>query len=351
MNQLDDGLYLGLPDADYHAQQRLSASGIKNLLISPMNYWCDSWLNPRRRTEEDPDWAVFGKAQHMRICEGKAEFDKHYAPYLDPGDHPDALIKAEQLKDACRALNLPVSGTKEVLSARLREWGEQRIWDDLVAAHEHANQGKTFLSKQWLWDIEIAAACIEKDPILSKCFQGGVPEVSILWTEEFERPDGSGEILKVPMKSRMDYLKPKAIVDLKTYANQSGRSIKRAITYEIASRRYAVQAAVYYRAAAVAKAFASQNKIVGTASPAWIAAFTAAEEIQFVFVFLQKGTAAVSTGWIMPPYLGLISVAEVEVQQAQIMFHDCLKTFGADPWVVSRPLEMLGDGDVPVWSE
>jgi hypothetical protein len=54
-----DGIYLNLPEDDYHADPALSASGIKKLLQSPADYWFTSVHNPDR---EDKDTAATVKA-------------------------------------------------------------------------------------------------------------------------------------------------------------------------------------------------------------------------------------------------------------------------------------------------
>jgi hypothetical protein len=44
-----DGIYLNLPEDDYHADPALSASGIKKLLQSPADYWVHQRSQPRPR--------------------------------------------------------------------------------------------------------------------------------------------------------------------------------------------------------------------------------------------------------------------------------------------------------------
>jgi len=347
--QLPDGVFFGLDEAVYHAQERLSASGIKNMVVSPLNFWAESWLNPRRRLNEEADWAIFGKAQHKRLCEGKEAFQKAYAPEIHPQDFPDALVKHEQLKAECLRVGAPVSGTKEVLADRLRQFGCQNIWEDIQRSYADTHKGKVLIPRDMVFDIEISAAIAEKDPVISKCFKGGEAEVSVFWTEEIEKDDGSGEIISIRMKSRFDVLKPKAIVDVKTYGNTAGKSIKRAITYEIAARKYGIQTAVYYDAFDNCQRLIRENKVYNPPRESWLKQVAETTDVQFVYVFMQKGPAPVITGWIMPRHLGLISVAKTDVRMAQQKFHDCLATFGADPWVISTPLEMLGDGDIPMW--
>src|SRR5689334_7216613 len=90
--------------------------------------------------------------------------------------------------------------------------------------------------------IEIAAKMIECHPENKKLITGGYPEVTIVWHE-----DG------IRFKARVDYLRPKAMIDLKTFANQLGKPVESAIIYAMASGKYHIQAAFYMRAIEAAK--------------------------------------------------------------------------------------------------
>lgn len=345
---LSDGIYFGLPEDDYHALPRLSASGIKNLLVSPMDFWARSWLNPNAKSEDDePEWATKGRAYHCRICEGRDAFRERYVVELDPFDFAGLLRTADDLKSKCREMELKVSGTKDELIERLLAAGCQSpIWDVLVDEHKQENAGKTFIPKDWLYDIELAAACIEKHPTLSKCFTGGYAEVAVLWHAEVERNDGSGELFKVPMKMKADYLKAAAIVDLKSFANKMMKPLDRAVYYDMASHRYHIQTSVYYAGMDAAKSL-PVNVVSGPApSQAWIDAMRKHDKT-FLFVYQQKGVAPVASGYVMQSNLGLISVGQAQVREAQQTFHDCLNHFGSSPWIMDRALQQVGDNDIP----
>lgn len=347
---LPDGIYFGLRDDDYHAERRLSASGIKNLLVSPMDFWARSWLNPTRPTNDDdaPEWAVKGKAYHARICEGRDEFYRRFAPEFTAPE--GSLRTAEDLKAKCRELELKVTGNKGELVERLLGAGFSDIADVQEDAYRQENHGKTFLKPEWIYDIELAAACIEKHPTLSKCFSGGFPEVSIMWTADVEKNDGSGEFLQVPMKMRCDYLKPAAIVDLKSFANKMQKPLDRAVYFDMAAHRYHIQTTVYYEGLQAARGLIAKNavNILGGAVPseAWLQAVAKLDK-QFLFVYQQKGPAPVAAGYVLPSSLGLISVGKAQVREAQQVFHECLERYGAAPWIMDRSIQQIGDNDIP----
>ena len=83
-------------------------------------------------------------------------------------------------------------------------------------------------------EVRQAAAAITLNAHLVRAFEGGVAEVSVFWVE-----DG------VPLKARFDYLKPRAIIDLKSFANQRERPVDVAIRAAIAEYRYDLQARHY----------------------------------------------------------------------------------------------------------
>lgn len=347
---LPNGIYFGLKDDDYHAEPRLSASGIKNLLVSPMDFWARSWLNPNAKDDDDePEWAIKGRAYHARICEGKDAFYSRYVPeFTAPAD---CLRTAEDLKAECRAMELKLGGNKDELIERLLGAGCRKpILDVLADEYREANKGKSFLKPDWIYDIELAAACIEKHPTLSKCFTGGFPEVSILWTAEVEKNDGSGEFIDVPMKMRCDYLKPGAIVDLKSFANKMKKPLDRAVYYDMASHRYHIQTTIYYDGLQVARGLIADNCVHVLSGPipsdAWLEAVAKLEK-QFVFVYQQKGPAPVAAGYVLPSHLGLISVGRAQVREAQHQFHECLGHYGTAPWIMDRALQQISDTDIP----
>lgn len=350
---LADGVYFGLDEDVYHAQPRLSASGIKNLLVSGMDFWARSWLNPRRKEDDDDaDWKVYGRAYHKRILEGREAFYAAYASEIDPADHPGCLTKQAQFKEECRRLCLPVGGTNDELVARLQAAGcDKPLLPALIAENARTNAGKIFLKADWFHTIELSAACIFHNPTLSKVFSGGFPEVSVLWTAEVQ--DGrTGEIVTVPMKMRADYLKTSVIADLKTFANKMQKPIDRAVFHDIASNRYHIQVANYYAGIEAAEAMVERGQVhVVSGQPPkhkWLDAF-AKEPKTFVFVYQQKGIAPIAGGYTMDDaqLSQLLGAGRAQIRDAQLKFAEYLAVFGDDPWIVDYGMKVVDDTDIP----
>lgn len=333
----EPGIFFGLPEAEYHGAFALSNSGAKNLMVSTLDFWARSMLNPDRE-DETSEQMDLGKAYHTRILDGRDAFYAAYAPAVQIEDHPDALVSSDEIKAELKERGLKVSGKKDELIERLLEADPSvEIWDRIKEDHVRKHGGRSLLPPKTIQRIEISAAMIEKHPELSKCFRGGQPEVSIFWTDA---------ITGTPMKARLDYLKPRAIVDLKTFSNPYGKPIGRAISTAMAGGRYHIQAACYFEAVEMAVEFIKHGMVHGEADKDFLKALAGANERQFVFVFQQTGIAPVARGMILPKNL-TYECGRVALTDAKRIFSDCLAQYGADPWVDTAPIGQFEDTDFP----
>ena len=280
-----------------------------------------------------------GKAYHKRILEGREAFDSCYAEELDKAEYPNALVTTDDLKARLKQIGQPVGGNKPTLIERLQEHDSKtEIWAVMLEKHARAHAGKEMLPSQTIYEIEYAAAMIEKHPDLSKCFTGGFPEVSIFWED-----DG------VPMKARLDYLKTQAVVDLKTFSNPHRKPIDRAIATAMANERYHIQAAVYTRALTAAKEHADLGRIYGEDIPLneWLERFHNMEQT-FVFVFQQTGIAPVARAKVFPKML-TYDCGKIAMEEAQRTFKEHRDRFGDSPWVDMTPIGQFDDNEFPIY--
>ena len=335
------GIYFGMDADSYHAIPALSNSGVKQILVSPMNFWANtSWLNPEYE-EEESRFMEMGKAYHTRIVEGKDAFYSKYAPSLDPDDYPGALKTMEDLRNALPD-GVKKGGNKTELIARVVEHiPDAEIWDLLSEEYAERCDGREFLSQNLIKKIEIAAAMIEKHPQLCKAFLGGYPEVSIVW---------NCQETGVPMKARIDYLKTRAIIELKTFSNPLNKPVDRAIFYAFASQKYHVQAAVYHEAVEAAKAMLPDEIIMReeNVEPEWLDAFGKAEQHEMLYIFQQTGVAPVARGWKFPRHL-TYDIGKIAVAEAKRRFKECVERFGKDPWVDETGIQEFDDTQFPAF--
>lgn len=342
---MQPGIYFGLDEDEYHAAAALSNSGIKNLLTSPMDFWARCpWLNPDFEPEEKNCWDI-GKAYDARITEGESAFYMKYAPALEPDDYPNALRSANDLRQALADLGEKRGGSKPELIDRLIAADSNMataVWDIMLDDHAKYHKGKTLLSRELITKIEISAAMIEKHPQLCRAFTGGYPQVSIFWAD---RDSGC------PMKMRADYLKTRAIVDLKTFSNPFGKPIDRAVTYAMANMKYHIQAAVYQEGVECAKEMLRgerDGKVFGEPDSEWLGSFWRAQEHKFLFIFQQTGVAPVARGYEFPKGL-VYDCGKVVIRDMKEQYMYFIKEFGADPWVDATEIRAVEDSEFPVF--
>lgn len=318
------GIYYDLPEDEYFADWSLSASGMKKLRVSPLNYWCNHPMNPDFEPEES-DALLEGKAWHKRILEGKEAFYRLYAPELDKKDYPDALKSGDDLKTYCKANGLKFSGTIAELSALILADDSAmgfRLWHYITLDHEKVHAGKTFLPAKTIKQIEMAASTIEANPQLKQMLTGGKSEASIFWIDE-----ETG----VRMKRRVDYLKGDFICELKTFANQRNRTPEEAVGNAIAENNYFFDA---------------------------MFSFNAVPEVsKFHFLFLQKGNVPhiVMKNFCEFTKLGAennyFSIAQSEYRKLINLYADCVKKYGySRAWVDAPVLSDLEDYELPLWA-
>lgn len=345
---LEYGIFFHMPEDEYRALPALNATGLKHLRASPLDFWVRSPFNPNLADvlaeEGSSEAKELGSAFDVRIISGKEAFAAQYAEEIDP--YEGVLRTLEELKAECRTCELAVSGNKDVLIERLltHDGGyAAKIWDRILADYKAQHNGKTFLSAKWMQKIEIAARMIEADPVLSKAFTGGMPQVTIVWRDE---------VIGVDCKARLDYLKARAIVDLKTLQNVRGLPIAQAVNREIANRRYHIQAAFYLEAASYAARFVKEGLCDGV-SPDYdpfTKAVAADAPKTFLWVFQVKGVAPVAVGRTLPEQSTLLQVAQAEIGALKQTYRDCMEHYGPDvPWVAPTAVEALQDDDIPGW--
>lgn len=285
----EPGVYFDIPNKVYHASPGLSSSGIKNLLISPLDYWVAS-VDPER-VDVDTEANIFGRAMHRRTLEGKEDFYNHYAVLPAAEDYPDTHYSFDQLKMLCTQNRVCREKTRAGTVANLvQEVPGIELFDDILNKFKAANEGKIILSAQQGREIEARSEIIDRHPDAQKAFRYGRPEVSIFWRDE-----ETGLLCK----SRIDYLKINASVDLKTFTNQRRAPVDRAIGMSVAQYQYHIQGFFYKRAVEAAKKMLIEDKpsehileyISTPANSDYIEALITSPEHDFWFVFIESGKA------------------------------------------------------------
>lgn len=368
----EPGIYFGMPEEVYHSIHACSASGIKNLSVSSMDYWAMSLLNQEREEKPPKDSGdltprQLGQAYHCFIVEGESVFNERYAVAMDreawreeAKKHGKELcVTIADIRVAIDAAGAKPKGTaKDALIDQLLDLDPDAfVWDRMVATHLEVNKGKTMITPKLYRRIVIANAMITNDPQLKDAFSGGHAEVSIFWYDE-----QTG----VPMKARLDYLKMNHLIDLKSFSNSQGKPIQRAIDMAIGNQKYFIPVVVYLEAIAAAKELVKASKGKGTAwvwgsfvkhegaEPVWEPAPAPKElrdwcwqwahqpQPEVLFIFQQTGIAPVTRGRIMPTSTSYV-VTQSAVQFLKRLWGKCAVAFGTDPWVSFQPVVQTED--------
>lgn len=332
----EPGVYFGLPDDDYFRDPALGSTDIKRLLISPADYWGESLYNPQRE-QETSRYLERGHGIHAHVLFGPEFFARHYERKLQRKDFPNALATIEDLRGALRKIEMAVSGKKEELIARVKSSSTRfQIWDDLVDAQQKT--GKTILNPDDYDRILIAAAMIQKNPALAKCFEHGVPEVSIFW-----------EVDGVRFRARIDYLRLNSSIDLKSFTNPMNRPMAQAIESSFWNNRYDLQASLYLTARTVMRRFIREGRVFGAVDREWLKKVADVEDDVFVFVFFKMEGATVTRGKWIRRGGHIDGAAGVIVERAANIWRENYKIFGEEMWVDMTPIEEMTENEVPGW--
>jgi hypothetical protein len=308
-----------------------------------------------------------GKAYHCRIMEGVEAFRARFAVWLTEEECKGALDGTDQIKAAIVAAGhkplgkvwdkMPDTDEPYQRSAKKDDWIAQlldinpdaRILDKLNEQHAFNHRGKSFITPEAYEQIEIAARMVEADPEVRHAFTGGHAEVVLIW---YCPRTG------VPCKARVDYLKQKACVDLKTVANQQGRSIERAIAHEVANYRYVIQPSHYVEGVEVVRKLVREGKAMialrglaeQTSVNKWVAEWARQEECEWLWVFQQKGDAPITRGVFYPLRGSTRSVTDEIIRKQKLRFRSFSETFATDPWLDVAPIYDMADEDLPPWA-
>lgn len=191
---MKDGIYPELTRAEYDAlADRENWSRLKNMGRSPMHYR-HGLLEPRADTAA----LLNGRANHVAVFEPQR-----------------------------------FAGLVSVWEGGRRQ---SKTWD----AFRAANAGKDILTKAEYDQLIAMQRAVRQHPVASHYLQGGKPEVSVLWTHKAPAI-GALPGYAIQCKSRLDYLAPKWILDLKTCRDASPKAFGRAAL----NLGYHAQAAYY----------------------------------------------------------------------------------------------------------
>ncbi|MGY2052923.1 PD-(D/E)XK nuclease-like domain-containing protein [Methylobacterium sp. JK268] len=341
---IEDGIYFGLDEARYHADPALGSSDLKRLAAEPADYWFGSVHNPNRPAEESTPSQVIGRAVHKLVLEGQQSF----AAAFERETTGDVLRTSEEIADYLTAelgVTKPPRGKADriaLLQELCRDPLPMPPVLDLIQAAA-ADAGRLILKAEDFDRIQRAAGAVLANPHLAASFTGGASEVSVFWTDAVD-----GE--PVRRKARFDYLKPRAVVDLKSTRPSRPTSFEANCLRAMAEFGYPVQAAAYLQGRALLARLVADGRVHGDHDPAWLARVAAAPAYAFVFVFWSTGDAPLTWGVTLSPGNEVLAIAEKTVEAALWNFVCGRRAHGLErPWIDHAPLAEIAIDDLPRW--
>lgn len=344
---MDEGIYFGLAEDVYHAAEGLSNSGMKLLQADPLVYW-HRHFDPEREPPEETYAQMIGKAVHCRLLEPD-RYPTCYAKELSKEDHPGCLVTTDDLKGFCSAKNLPVAAkVKQDLVDRIHGAGfDPPIWDALKKEADLRAAGKSILKAADYKLVERLAATTLADPLAKLLMSDGMPEVSIFLRD----PTTS-----VMLKCRMDYLKPKLTVDLKTFSNSRGKATDRAVFDALYYEGYYIQAAFYTRMRRLArdKLIAGELAVRGDFRESFLDDFLAWDNPGFAFVFVESSAPfalrviqlkRAATEGAEPNIYHHAAAIRIDAMIA--LYAECHRKYGTSRWADAARIHLLEAMDLP----
>lgn len=240
--ELEDGVYFNLDFDVYAGINRFSNSGISEIGKSITDYWNICPMN-REKTKKESKSLAKGNLFHIALLE-KEIFEENYVIEHKKSNHPFALqtdieVKKVLVEDyGIAKKDLPK--TIKEKNALLRSKGYKgKILSEIKEEYDIQNLGKNKIPSKSYKDAKRCIKIFGMTRELKGQFLEGENEVTILWTDK-----ESG----VKFKSRIDKLQKDVFYDIKTFTNQRGIDVHKAIISSCCSYNYTRQAYLYQKA-------------------------------------------------------------------------------------------------------
>jgi len=405
-----DGVYVGLDEWRYLDDRALSASAFKKLRANAPDWWWEHHSNPLY-TAMASDARAMGTAVHKAVLEGMDAYEAAYCVEPDKGQHPAALDTADDFRNWLRQRNEQIQATSDWQPPRkLPATGDAKALADLIASEIAAHDlpplrgdekrpdllawirarneriaedhppppavhplngakdelvervleidprapvwariadeliaGRQVLKPREDMYVRLVEGFLRRDPQYAKLLSGGLPELTVFWTEEQE----SGP--PVRMKSRIDYLRKTAIVDLKTFGRSYERGLTRGVLADRVGHGDTMQAVQAARAVEAAQGFLAEGKVHG--APEQIALLEKILPGEKTFVWLCVRVFGAPTATAPRFDKGTIpwGIACSHIEEAIAEFKHYRDRFGDAMWIRSDGVHQPDISDWPSW--
>jgi hypothetical protein len=281
LKELQEGIYFNMLEAEYHALPYFSRSFADEVL-------CD--LEEAKYRQENPVEQTaamdLGTAIHSMFLEPKI-FNEIYVRYPSFEDFAGKTIlkTGDDLKDFLASVGEKKTGVKEELIARAKPYIDPEkfvIWDEKVAEFMAmvSEKGLRILSNPDFETIQGIKESYAKRTQIQEILSGGYSEVTIIWRDE-----ETG----IMCKCRLDYVRPEAIGEVKSFSMKYKKPIMEYLFKEIVMQKYNFQFSIYSQAleTIIKKIRGNKAKVYGEVDAEWLKKFLENSRKQFFIVFCR----------------------------------------------------------------
>jgi hypothetical protein len=310
---------------EYFAADGLSASGMKDLEVSPLRYWY-LHINPDAPLKIPTPEMEFGTALHCAVLEPD-QFDQRFAREFVPPDN--VLDTINEIRAFAEASGFKPKGTRkdEVIQQVLSIFPDAPILQVLDARYLAKHEGKTIIKLE-IWErVAGAARALVEEPEVRKALSAGSPEVAMTAKD----PETG-----VTLKARIDWVRDDLTMDLKTFAQQRGKSIDRSINDSIWYEKYYRQAYFY----SLVRGLQGSDKAASAQSaPPFLMPFVESEQPHETRIreLRPKIGTEVNLWW---------ERARVDTRRLIRQYAECLHRYGAKHWREWQGRDPLVDEDM-----
>lgn len=283
-NEIKEGIYFNMTDEEYHSLPCLNRSTMEEVVIGDEQAAYSSYLNPDKPVNNPTPAMELGTAIHSAVLEPD-DFGHLYIKKPEVEDYQDKIIFKgnDDFKAFFKNVGEKVSGTKAELIQRISPYiGEEHlIWENVLTDfNAQVSCGKRALSSDNFEVVEGIMDSINKRPKIREILSKGYSEVTIIWRDE-----ETG----ILCKCRLDYVRPEAIGELKSFALKSKKPLKKVVCDEIAYNQYNFQYKVYSQAleTIIRKIRKKEAEVFGEVDQEWLEAFLKSPKKQFYIVFVR----------------------------------------------------------------
>lgn len=340
---IESGIYFGMSDDEYHADDALGSSSVKRLLINPVGWWAESASGKRVLTdlgiakdepEEESAAKSFGTALHVMVLEPHL-FDQRYVEHEEPPE--EYLTTKNSIRAALERVPgayVPLASAQRpeyVMAARRAGLALIDDWkvDQLIRA-----EGRNVLSRRWTASLRLidrllsmSRADLDGQSMRELLLSDGYSEVSVFWIDE---ETGAR------CKARFDYLRTRGIIDLKSYGCPSDAPPLTFFLRQIERYGYELQASHYRHAWEAMGALISAGKVFGPVDTGWLKRLRADQPPAWDWLAVQSmGMPEIDR---ISLAAGLVEgAADQQRRQALATYRQYVDRFGLDqPWVSTR---------------